>query len=73
MFAALQIAQLIVAIVLIGTVLLLVRNSGLGSTLGGGDSAFFHSRRGLERLLFNFAIGISFLFFVLSVVVARFQ
>ena len=56
-----QIAQLILAVLVIGTVLLQARNSSLGSTLGGSDSSFFHTRRGIDRILFNLTLVIAFL------------
>jgi preprotein translocase subunit SecG len=71
--AGLQVAQLILALVVIGAVLIQVRSSGMGSALGGSDSSFFSARRGIDRVIFNFTIAISVLFFVISVVAVRFQ
>jgi protein translocase SecG subunit len=70
---ALQLAQLILAIILIAAVLIQVRNSGMGSALGGSDSSFFTARRGIDRVTFNFTIFISFLFFVVSALAAVLQ
>ena len=70
---ALQLAQLILAIILIAAVLIQVRNSGMGSALGGSDSSFFSARRGIDRITFNFTIFISFLFFVVSALAAVLQ
>ena len=70
---ALQLAQLILAIILIAAVLIQVRNSGMGSALGGSDSSFFSARRGIDRVTFNFTIFISFLFFVVSALAAVLQ
>lgn len=73
MSSALQVAQLVLAVLMIGAVLLLVRNAGLGSSLGGSDSSFFHARRGIDRLLFNFTVALAILFFAISVLVIRVQ
>ncbi len=68
-----QIAQLILALLVIGAVLLQARSSSLGSPLGGSDSSFFHARRGVDRLLFNLTIVIAFLFFLISIFAVTFQ
>ncbi len=73
MSGALQLAQLLLAVLVIGAVLLQVRNSGLGSSMGGSDSSFFSERRGLDRLLFNLTVAASVIFFLLSIVVVRLQ
>jgi protein translocase SecG subunit len=70
---ALQLAQLTLAIILIAAVLIQVRNSGMGSALGGSDSSFFSARRGIDRVTFNFTIFISVLFFVVSALAAVLQ
>ena len=70
---ALQLAQLILAIILIVAVLIQVRNSGMGSALGGSDSSFFSARRGIDRVTFNFTTFISVLFFVVSALAAVLQ
>ena len=73
MSGALQLAQLLLAVLVIVAVLLQVRNSGLGSSMGGSDSSFFSERRGLDRLLFNLTVAASVIFFLLSIVVVRLQ
>ena len=70
--AGFQAAQVVLAVIVIVVVLLQVRNAGV-SALGGSDSSFFASRRGIDRVLFNFTIGISILFFFVSVLAVRFQ
>lgn len=65
----LNLAMVIVSIALILIIILQSRGAGLGG-LGGGDfggGAGFHVRRGLERLLFNITIGLSFIFFLLAI------
>jgi preprotein translocase subunit SecG len=56
-------AQIILAILLIGAVLLQQTGSSLGGAFGGDNfSAGFHTRRGFEKLLFNATIIIAVLF-----------
>jgi preprotein translocase subunit SecG len=64
----LNIAVIIVSIALILAVILQSRGAGLGG-LGGGDmsGSSYHSRRGIEKLLFNVTIGLSIVFFILAV------
>ena len=57
----LQIVHAIIAVLLIATVLLQQRGSGLGDAFGA-DSAVYTSRRGVEKVLFYLTIvfGVSF-------------
>lgn len=57
--------QIGVSVLLIAFILLQRRGSGLGEALGGG-SEFYRSRRGIEKILFNGAIILGVLFFVLA-------
>jgi len=64
----LNIAVIVVSIALIIAVILQSRGAGLGG-LGGGDMSGggYHSRRGIEKLLFNVTIGLSIVFFILAI------
>jgi preprotein translocase subunit SecG len=57
--------QIVVSIFLIGAVLLQAQGSGLGTTWGGGGESF-HTRRGVERVLFTATILLIAVFFVVS-------
>ena len=61
-----NIAQIIISTALIGIILVQVRSSGLGSVFGGTDSAVYRTRRGLERTLFSATIGLSVVFFFIT-------
>ena len=63
----LNLALVIVSLALIVLVLLQSKGAGLGG-LGGGDfgGSGYHVRRGVERLVFNLTIVLSFLFFLLA-------
>jgi preprotein translocase subunit SecG len=64
------IAQIVVAVVLIGVLLLQVKGGGLGGIFGQPDSVY-RTRRGIEKSLFQFTIGLVVLFVILSVLVVR--
>ena len=61
-----NLAELIVAIVLIIVVLAQVR--GAGSGLFGSAQSSFRTRRGVERVLFRFTIVLGCVFVLLSIV-----
>lgn len=61
-----KIAQLVISILLILTVLLQNRGTGLGSTFGGSGGVYL-TKRGLEKKLFIATIVLAVLFFVVSV------
>ena len=72
MLTALRWVQFIVGCLLIVLVLMQSKGTGLG-TVFGGESSVFRTRRGLERLLFNFTIYCSAIFLLVSLlVVSRF-
>ena len=64
------IAQIVVAVVLIAVLLLQVKGGGLGGIFGQPDSVY-RTRRGIEKSLFQFTIGLVVLFIILSVLVVR--
>jgi preprotein translocase subunit SecG len=66
----LVIAQILVAVVLIGVLLLQVKGGGLGGIFGQPDSVY-RTRRGIEKTLFQLTIGLVILFVILSVLVVR--
>jgi protein translocase SecG subunit len=62
----LLIAQIILSVLLTGAILLQAQGTGLGSAWGGGGETY-HTRRGVEKVVFFFTIlGIA-VFIVLSV------
>lgn len=62
-----KIIQIILAILLIITVLMQQKGSGLGLAFGG-DSNFYRSRRGIENLLHWATIVIAVIFCVIALV-----
>lgn len=58
--------QVIVSVLLMISILLQNRGAGLGSTFGG-DFGGYYTKRGMEKFLFYFSIGLSALFLILAV------
>lgn len=67
----LTILQIIVAILLIGVILLQGRGSGLFSPFGGMERTF-HTRRGVEKILYYLTIGLAVIFALTLMAVALF-
>jgi preprotein translocase subunit SecG len=62
-----QIIQIIISITIIALVLLQAKGSGLGSIFGG-DGGVYRTKRGVEKTLYQATIGLSILFFIISMV-----
>lgn len=60
------IAQIVLSIVLIVTILLQSRGAGLGSAWGG-EGQMYGTRRGVEKLLFRTTVLASVLFILISI------
>lgn len=75
MSTVLFIVQALLAIVL--TVAILLQAKGEGFSGFGGDSSIYHTRRGVEKTLFQFTIALSVVFCLIaiatSVYVSRLQ
>lgn len=66
----LLIVQIAISVLLIISILLQQRGSGLSVTFGGGGGGeFYHSRRGIEKFLFAATITLATLLIVISLVV----
>lgn len=61
------IAQIILSVLLMFSILLQQRGAGLGAGFGG-DSALYTTKRGAEKLLYHATIVIGIVFFTLSLV-----
>jgi len=62
---AFQIIQIILSVTIIAMVLLQAKGAGLGGIFGG-DGGVYRTRRGVEKTLYQATIGLSVLFFVIS-------
>jgi preprotein translocase subunit SecG len=61
---ALSIVQIILAIVLTVVVLMQSKGSSFGGIFGGDSSSVYRTRRGFEKRLFQFTIGLAAVFFL---------
>ena len=59
---SLPLIQVILSILLIGSILLQQSSAGVGGAFGGSDGGGFHTRRGMEKVLFRSTIVLSLLF-----------
>ncbi len=61
----LNVVQIIISIVLTFVILLQSRGSGFSATFTS-DSSIYRTRRGVERTLFNFTVGLAIVFVLVS-------
>lgn len=66
MLKIINIAEIIVAILLIVSVLLQNRGAGLSTTFGGGFGGYY-SKRGFEKFLVKFSVFLAVSFIVLAI------
>lgn len=64
----LLLCQIILAASIIGLILLQAQGTGLGSTWGGGGETY-HTKRGVEKMVFYLTIAAVVLFAVISIAV----
>lgn len=64
----LLIAQIVISVVITSLVLIQAQGTGLGSTWGGGGESY-HTRRGLEKVLFYLTIASIVLFAAISLAI----
>jgi preprotein translocase subunit SecG len=65
---ALRLVMVIVSIVLILVILLQTKGSSFSGAFGGDTSSIYRTRRGVEKTLFQFTIGIGILFVILAII-----
>ena len=63
-----DIALIITSIALITSVILQNKGVGLGGLTGSDSGGVFSARRGIEKILFYITIGLSVVFFILTIV-----
>jgi protein translocase SecG subunit len=66
MLKAINIAEIIVSILLVISILLQNRGAGLSGTFGGSFGGYY-TKRGFEKFLVSFSIVLSFLFISLAI------
>jgi preprotein translocase subunit SecG len=65
---ALRLVMIIVSIVLILVILLQTKGSSFSGAFGGDTSSIYRTRRGVEKTLFEFTIGVGVLFVLLALI-----
>jgi preprotein translocase subunit SecG len=69
-----SIALIITSIALIASIILQSKGVGLGGLTGSGDTGgVYTQRRGIEKILFWITIGLSIMFFVLTLLTIMFM
>ena len=63
----LNIAQIILSVALIVAIILQSKQAGLGGLSGADSGGVFRARRGVERTLFQFTIGLAVVFFLVAI------
>jgi preprotein translocase subunit SecG len=64
---ALNLVTILLSVVLIGVILLQTKGSSFSGAFGGGSDTIQRTRRGFEKTLFQFTIGISVLFVIVCI------
>ena len=62
-----NLAQMLVATVLVVLLLLQSKGSGIGTALGGGSGGSFRTRRGVEKTMFQLTIVLAVVFVLISI------
>jgi preprotein translocase subunit SecG len=60
--------QIIVSVALVVVILAQAKGSGGLGGIFGGEGGVYHTRRGVERTLFNVTVGLAATFFVVSLI-----
>ncbi len=66
--AALNIVQVVLALVLIVAVLLQTKGSTFSGIFGGDSTSVYRTRRGFEKRLFQMTIVLSVVFFIVALI-----
>lgn len=65
---AFQIASIVMAVILIVLIMMQVRGGSLGSLMGGDSGGgITRTRRGLEKTVYNFTVGLSIVFLIICI------
>jgi preprotein translocase subunit SecG len=64
---ALNIVMIIVSVILILVILMQGRGSSFSGGFGSDSSSMHHTRRGIEKTLFQFTIGVGAIFVALAI------
>jgi len=65
---AIDLVMLIVSITLILVILLQTKGSSFSGAFGGDSSSIYRTRRGVEKTLFQFTIGLAVVFLIIAII-----
>jgi preprotein translocase subunit SecG len=65
---AIRLVMIVVSMVLILVILMQTKGSSFSGAFGGDTSSIYKTRRGLEKTLYQFTIGIGVFFVILAIV-----
>jgi len=65
---AINLVMIIISVVLIFIVLLQTKGSSFSGAFGGGSDSIERTRRGFEKTLFDFTVGIAVFFVIMAVI-----
>ncbi len=68
MDTAIDLVMLIVSVTLILVILLQTKGSSFSGTFGGDSSSIYRTRRGVEKTLFQFTVGLAAVFLVIAII-----
>ena len=68
----LMVAQVIISIFMIASILIQNRTEGMGTMFGGGGGEVFRTKRGVEKLLYYTTIFLAIAFAVLSFIIVKY-
>ena len=67
MTTAISIAMILISVTLILVILMQSKGSGFSGAFGGSSSSIYRTRRGLEKTLYQFTIGIAIVFVIVAI------
>ncbi len=68
MDTAINLVMLIVSVTLILVILLQTKGSSFSGAFGGDSSSIYRTRRGVEKTLFQFTIGLAVVFLIIAII-----
>ncbi len=68
MQTAISLAVIIVSVVLTLVILLQTKGSSFSGAFGGDSGSIYRTRRGVEKTLYQFTIGVSIVFVLLTII-----
>ncbi len=68
MDTAINLVMLIVSVTLILVILLQTKGSSFSGAFGGDSGSIYRTRRGVEKTLFQFTVGLAVVFLIIAIV-----